>query len=248
VGVSVGVHHELDAALDALLVALANPVEDCMDHSIDAFLPDCNYGFNYLLLCDRVVRIDPRLRCSEDSLIALLYYDGVHDLLDEAHMGVYLGPFDNSLVSDLSEGLLIHLLLLGGDALPLGLLLLANSGLVLRDLLAAALTAPARALARAEVVLPLVAFLARDNDGGHASRSDNADAATLLLGLAAHSLHNLDAVVANAVPGVSELPESDLTSVTWLLGCLILLLMLIFSSTLLLESLLVTALLYSVLK
>lgn len=56
--VSVGMHHELNAALNALLMTLTNLIEDGLDDLINTVLTDGNDRFDYLLLSSRIFRID----------------------------------------------------------------------------------------------------------------------------------------------------------------------------------------------
>ena len=219
-GVSVGVHHELDAAFDALLVALANLVEDCMDDVVDSIFTDCNNSFNHLLLCFWGVRVDLRLGWPKYRVISLLYYDSVHDLLDEANVGVDLSAFCDGLMRNLGKSLLVHLLLLDSDTLPFCLFLLSNMGLVLVDLLTTALFAPPASLAWTEVVHPAVALAAGHDYCGDTLGCNNLDPPTVSLCLAAHRLNDLHAVVANLMFSIRELPEGDLAAVAWLL-CLL---------------------------
>ncbi len=88
---------------------------------------------------------------------------------------------------------------------------------MLSNLLLLALTAPSLPLAWLEVVGPVVALMALDQDGGHLVNDDHIDASIMTFGLAAHSLHNLHTVVADSLGAISELPESDLAAVAGLL-------------------------------
>ena len=89
---------------------------------------------------------------------------------------------------------------------------------MLCNLLLLALTAPSLSLAWLEFIGPVVALMALDQDGGHLVNYDHINASIMAFGLAAHSLHNLHTVVADALGAVSKLPESDLAAVAGLLG------------------------------
>ena len=242
-GVSVGVHHELDAAFDALLVALANLIKDCMDDVVDTIFTDCNNCIDHLLLSFGGVRIDFGLGWSKYRVVSLLYYYSVHDLLYEANMRVDLGALCDGLVRDLCKSLLVHLLLLDSDTLPFCLFLLSNMGLVFVDLLTTALLAPPAGLTWTEIVHPAVALAASHDYCGDTLGCNNLDSPAVSLCLAADRLDDLHAVVANLMFSICELPEGDLASVAWLL-CLLGL----YTLLLLLLSLLLSALFNSFLE
>ncbi len=89
---------------------------------------------------------------------------------------------------------------------------------MLSDLLFLALTAPSLPLTWLKFISPIVALMTLDQNRGHLVNYDHIYASIVAFSLAAHSLHNLHAVVADALGAVSELPEGDLAAVARLLG------------------------------
>ena len=236
-------HHELDAAFDALLVALANLIKDCMDDVVDTIFADCNNCIDHLLLSFGGVRIDFGLGWPKYRVVSLLYNYSVHDLLYEANMRVDLGALCDGFVCDLCKSLLVHLLLLNSDTLPFCLFLLSNMSLVFVDLLTTALLAPSAGLTWTEIVHPAVALAASHDYCGDTLGCNNLDSPAVSLCLAADRLNDFHAVVANLMLSICELPKGDLAAVAWLL-CLLGL----YTLLLLLLSLLLSALFNSFLE
>ena len=209
-GVSVGMHHELDAAFDSLLVALTNLVKDRMENAIDVIFTNCNYCVNHLLLSNRVIEIEHwhfRLINSASSskywFFANTNYNCVYYSLHETRMWVYLWYMMTlgyiCFLGHLSVSLLIHLFLLSRDTLSLCFFLLSDACFVLCETLASALSTPALSLPWTEVIVPCMAFLAGYYDDSNSRRCKNFDISTMFPSLAADCVNDLDTVMAESV-------------------------------------------------
>ena len=113
--------------------------------------------------------------------------------------------------------LLEHLLLHLSNFLPFYLLLFPDLGLVLCNLISAALTTPPLSLLRTELVSPLMAALASDSDDCYVFNGNDGYFSVHLAGLALDRIDNLDAVVTKALLAVHEVPELNFASITCLL-------------------------------
>ena len=100
--------------------------------------------------------------------------------------------------------LLEHLLLHLSNFLPFYLLLFPDLGLVLCNLISAALTTPPLSLLRTELVSPLMAALASDSDDCYVFNGNDGYFSVHLAGLALDRIDNLDAVVTKALLAVHE--------------------------------------------
>ena len=234
-GVSIRVEDELDATFDTLLlVTITDLVEDGVEDLIDgAILSHLDDGFNHLvlyLLFIEVKRSRSRLiRSIKDRIVSILYYYGIYYSLDELNVGVII-IISSSIVAhvvsdvcscsihgELSLCLLEHLLLFSCDTLTFSLLLLADESFVFGELSSAALLAPALPLSRSEIIDPTVSLVAAHFDDGLIEVvDDDFDATFVAESLCSDSIDNLDAIVANLVLVVSDLPEGDLAA----LACL----------------------------
>mgnify|MGYP001028110963 CR=1 FL=1 len=115
--------------------------------------------------------------------------------------------------TELGLSLLEHLCLMRCDALSLNLFLLSDRCLVLGNLGPAALTAPTLALSRPEVIGPHVSHATLNLNGRCllSWQGKNLDLPAVLFGLHADSVYYFNAIVADLVLTVSELPEGNLT-------------------------------------
>ena len=227
-GVPIGVHHELDAAFNTVLLTFGHLIEDGVDYLINAILTDCDDSLNHAMLHIDIVWINLCI-CSghylKYSLISTLYYNGVHYLVHELYMWVHLcGPLlvnyylSCSLESELLLCLSEHSLLLSRNSLSFCLFLFSDVGLVLGDLITPALSAPSLALTWTEIVDPSVALSALDSDNGLVAINDaHLGGASMAYRLAADGSDDLDTVVADLMLGIGELPESDAASTARLL-------------------------------
>lgn len=225
-GVLVGVHDELDATFHAVLLALiAKRVKNVSNYCVDVVtnVDDC-LDHTVVHIC--IFNVDRRCSLVEHSLIAALHEDSVDHSLDEADVVIdgWLGFGVLPLIhSELCLSLLEHLLLLAGYALALDFFLLPYLSLVLRLDVATALAAPALALLRAELVSPAMSAVALNDDDGRVLDSYDLDTSFLPASLATNCVHNLDAVVAEAVLTIHEIPEFDIAAMAGLLLLLLLL-------------------------
>ena len=229
--VPVWVDHELDPTFDSLLLALANMIENvsdnCIDLSFTVFVLFSNgyYSIDQSVLHFSVVCIDGLLLRMEYWLVSSLDHDCVNDPLYERHIRVHYlrllelcGSCRSSSDFELLLGLSEHLLLFLGDSGLLSFFLASDFFLLLTDLMPPAFTASTLALSRPEIVLAGMTTAAFDlNCDGLRRNCHDTYLASMLVCLAAESLHNLDTVVADLMLSICELPESNLASMAWLL-------------------------------
>ena len=207
--VAIGVHHELNTSFNSLLLLLVHLIKDSANDAVDSVLANGNDDFDHLHLDSGVVGVD--------SLMGLWVNYRVNDLLNEVSVGVNSRLLHKSLLCDFGERLLVNLFLFSLNSFSFLLFFLSDASLVLSNSFSAALAAPSLALTWAKIVLPMMATAACNHDNGDAVFLDHLNTATISTRLRAHCIHNLDAVVADAVLHICELPESDLTAVARLL-------------------------------
>lgn len=228
-GVLVGVHDELDAALNAMLLALiAKSIVDFANDDVD-IVTNVNDGLNHTMVHIGIFNVNRSYLVMEDGLITSLHKDGIDHTLNEADV-IVNGRLCLCVLplvhGELCLRLLEHLLLLACDTLAFYLFLLPYLCLVFRLYITTALTAPALSLLGAEFVSPAVSSVALNDDDGSVIYSYDLHCSVLANRLATNRVHNLDAVVAETVLAVHEIPEFDIAA----MACLLLLLLLLCSN------------------
>ena len=242
--VLVRMDHELDAALNTVLLALTNLLKDGTHDCVDTFLAHCDNGIDQLVLNCGIVRIYPfcRIRFEDRLLISILYNYGVDYTLYDPYIRVdslRLRPgFHLNIKSELGLGLLEHSFLLSRNPCSFPLFFPSDFPLMLGDLVSSALAAPTLALTRAEVVDPSMTLAALDANNSLILIDNHSNLSLMLLSLALHSIDYLDTVVADAMHLVRELPEFSLTAAACPLALLPMLLLLLLMLRLLLPTLL----------
>jgi len=213
--------HELDATFDAMSVAFANLVEDCVNYTIHMFFAYLDYCLDHLMSDLRIIRLNFILLsffCVNGSA-TVCDYNYVNDLLYESHVWINLRLVRNGFLGDLCKRFTVHLFLLGCNALLCLFFLLSNTCLVFCHVLLAAHLAPTLALTWPEIVLPTMATSTSDGNCRHTRRNFcDLDLTTVLFSLSLYSFDNFDAVVANLMLLVSKLPESNLAAMAWSLA------------------------------
>jgi len=115
--VSIGVQHELDAALSSLLLTFADSIEDRVEHTVEIRLSNRNNRVDHPCLHVGIVRIH-RVTPSEDGSLTILNNDCVYDPLYKSDVRIYLNAPNNSFLDcfdrKLGLCLLEHPLLLCG--------------------------------------------------------------------------------------------------------------------------------------
>ena len=226
--VTIGVHHELDASFNALLLLRCDLIEDGSNYTVNLVLAYSDDSFDHLDLDRSVFRVD--------FSPGLWVNDRLNNLLDELSVRIDGCMLYDGIVGNLSHCLSEHLFLFLSDSFSFSFLFLAYPGLVCGDAVATALSAPALSLAWSEVIGPMMASSASDVDNGDSISLDNLDPSSASSCLLTGCIDDLDTVVADTMLFIGELPERNLAALAWLLA---------FTGSMVLLSLLLSSLLDS---
>ena len=221
--------HELDAALNSLLVALTDSIVDASYDLLHLLGTDGDYGIDQSVMSFFLPDVHLLLVMSEDRFFVSLHNYGVDHLFNKLYVRV------NDL---LNHGLLLELvlstfeesLLFTSHFFSPSSFSFLHSGLVFSKFNSWAFSAPSLSLLCTEVYGPLMTSLACDSDhclAYHVSSPSNhldlVPSTLFALYLAIYSTDNFHTVVAESMLGVGELPEGNLASMAPLLSCHILL-------------------------